>query len=569
MARLAAAAGSLILAAAASAAAVPRDVAPTVQLANGSYYGLHSSTYKQDMFMGVPFAQPPVGDLRLRQPQPLNSTWEGSRNATEYGYQCIGYGSDQWAQTGDNYVSEDCLTLNVVRPEGVVPGTNLPVAVWIHGGGYFMGGGSDPRYNTSFLVQQSVDMGTPIVAVTINYRLSGWGFLFSKELAAEGATNLGLRDQRLALHWIQENIGAFGGDKTKVTIFGESAGGNSVGTHLIAYGGRDDGLFRAAISQSGAPSGLPGDASAQAWQPRYDALLAATGCSGSADSVACLRALPSAQLSAVFNSTLATGWPFRPAVDGDLLQDLGTTQLAEGRFVKVPYLLGCNADEGGSFGRRAINTDDDFLGMVRASAPYMDEATAQTIAALYPDIPQIGVPSTLEGRPTGGLAAQLGKQWKRSAAYVGDYYMHIPRRIAAQAWAREKVPVYSYNFDVRVQGLPAWHGAGHFQEVVFVFNNVQGQGYGNVGANPMAGGPATFPRLANLMSRMWVSFVVNMDPNKAGIDIPAQWPVYSVDTPQNYVFDVNGTDVAHVEKDLWRAEAIDYISKRLGSIYGQ
>ena len=244
MSRLAAVVGSLLLAATASAATVPRDnTAPTVRLANGSYYGLHSKTYKQDMFLGMPFAQPPVGDLRLRRPRSLNSTWQGSRNATEYGYECIGYGSDQWAQTGANYVNEDCLTVNVVRPEGVRAGAKLPVAVWIHGGAYYMGGGSDPRYNTSFLVQQSVAMGTPIVAVTFNYRLSSWGFLYSSELAAEGATNLGMRDQRLALHWVQENIGAFGGDRAKVTVFGESADCLTVGTQLVAYGGRDDGLF--------------------------------------------------------------------------------------------------------------------------------------------------------------------------------------------------------------------------------------------------------------------------------------------------------------------------------------
>lgn len=423
-------------------------------------------------------------------------------------------------------MNEDCLTVNVVRPEGVRAGAKLPVAVWIHGGAYYMGGGSDPRYNTSFLVQQSVAMGTPIVAVTFNYRLSSWGFLYSSELAAEGATNLGMRDQRLALHWVQENIGAFGGDRAKVTVFGESAGANAVGTQLVAYGGRDDGLFRAAIGQSGAPSAFPGDASLEVWQPRYDALVAATNCSGSASSLACLRALPSDALSAVFNSSVTAGWLYRPVVDGDFLQATGTKELSEGRFVKVPYLIGCNADEGGTFGRRGINTDDDFRAMLLSLAPRMDEGTAGTLAALYPGIPQIGVPSTLDGRPTGELAAQLGTQWKRSAAYVGDQFMHAPRRLAAQTWARAEVPVYSYNFDVRVQGMPFWHGAGHFQEVVFVFNNVEGLGYGKVAPNPMTGGPPTFPRLADLMSRMWVSFVVNMDPNKAGISKSWGFPCF-------------------------------------------
>jgi len=148
-------------------------------------------------------------------------------------------------------VAEDCLYLNVVRPAGYESG-KLPVAFWIHGGGFYQGGGVDQRYNVSFMVQNSVNIGKPVIAVTINYRLSAWGFLSgSEELVDAGTLNLGLRDQRLALQWVQENIEAFGGDPDQVTIFGESAGAASVGFHLTAYSGRDDKLFRGAIMQSG------------------------------------------------------------------------------------------------------------------------------------------------------------------------------------------------------------------------------------------------------------------------------------------------------------------------------
>jgi len=119
--------------------------------------------------------------------------------------------------------------------------------MWIHGGGLSMGGTQDERYNLSFIVDNSVAIGKPIIGVSIAYRLSGWGFLSSLEVAGSGQTNLGLRDQRLALHWLQENIGAFGGDPSKVTIWGESAGAGSVGWQLTAYNGRDDHLFRAGI----------------------------------------------------------------------------------------------------------------------------------------------------------------------------------------------------------------------------------------------------------------------------------------------------------------------------------
>jgi carboxylesterase type B len=178
--------------------------------------------------------QPPIGDLRYRVPQSLNTSWTSPKEATTWPPFCVGYGGDD---TG-HILSEDCLYLNVFRPSSQnAASAKLPVAVWIHGGGLFMGGTNDPRYNLSFNVQNSVELGMPMVGVSIQYRLSGWGFLGGKEALEGGATNLGFRDQRLALHWIQENIAAFGGDPTRVTIWGESAGGQSVGSQLLAYNG--------------------------------------------------------------------------------------------------------------------------------------------------------------------------------------------------------------------------------------------------------------------------------------------------------------------------------------------
>ncbi len=132
--------------------------------------------------------------------------------------------------------------------------------VWIYGGGFTAGGSADSRYNTSYLVKNSVEMGSPIIAVSINYRLGGWGFLASSEVQDGGASNIGLFDQRLALRWISENINAFGGDPDKITISGESAGGFSVGYHLVGFDGKHDRLFRGAIMQSGTALG-PGSQS--------------------------------------------------------------------------------------------------------------------------------------------------------------------------------------------------------------------------------------------------------------------------------------------------------------------
>ena len=189
--------------------------APTVAVRNGSYFGVHLNNYQQDIFLGIPFAQPPVGDLRLRVPVSLNTSWTGVRNATEYSPACFGYGEDTEFGAG-NYCSEDCLTLNVVRPSGH-GNKKLPVGVWIYGlvhtfgissvqfinrdprGGFYEGSSRDPRYNLSFIVQQSVEIGKPIIGVSFNYRLHGWGFLYSQDIVKAGVANLGLRDQRYDL----------------------------------------------------------------------------------------------------------------------------------------------------------------------------------------------------------------------------------------------------------------------------------------------------------------------------------------------------------------------------------
>lgn len=181
---------------------------PTATVKNGTYSGVHSAEYDQDFFLGVPFAQPPVGNLRFRAPQSLTSSWKGTKPATSYSAACIGYGSDDWPYPK---LSEDCLYLNVIRPSGY-ENQELPVAFWIHGGGLTEGSSIDQRYNLSFIVERSVKIGKPIIGVSTNYRLSMWGFITGEEVIQTGNANIGFRDQRLALHWVQENIRAFGGE---------------------------------------------------------------------------------------------------------------------------------------------------------------------------------------------------------------------------------------------------------------------------------------------------------------------------------------------------------------------
>jgi len=214
----------------------------------------------------------------------------------------------------------------------------------------------------SFIVQNGVNLGKPFIAVTINYRLTAFGFLGGKEVMGSGQTNVGLRDQRLAMHWIQENIEAFGGDASKVTIWGESAGAASVGFHLTAYNGRDDKLFRGGVMESGNPVAYARLKYVDTYEPLYNNITTALGCANSTDTLECLRGVPFAALNAVLNTTrFATAWS--PYVDGDFLQKQTSIQVAAGDFVKVPIIDGANSDEG------MYHLPFDFVLFIRSIAP--------------------------------------------------------------------------------------------------------------------------------------------------------------------------------------------------------
>ncbi|KAF2834382.1 alpha/beta-hydrolase [Patellaria atrata CBS 101060] len=532
---------------------------PTVKVKNGTYVGVYSAPYEQDFFLGIPYAQPPVGNLRFRTPKSLDERWSGSRNATSYSRECVGYGSDQW-----NYeTSEDCLYLNVVRPAGH-KGKKLPVAFWIHGGGYYQGGAPDQRYNLSFAVQTAAEIGKPIIGVSINYRLSVWGFLASQQTLAAGATNLGLRDQRLALHWVQENIAAFGGDPKKVTIFGESAGGDSVGMHLTAYGGRDDKLFQGAIMQSGNPVRYTALNQTSDFQSLYDLIAFQTGCIQTPDSLQCLRDLPFARLNAVINSTalpfLINAWA--PHIDNDFIRGLTSLQLARGEFVHVPIITGANSDEGSAFGVKGINTDEEFFNVLITSSPRETNISpefARQIMAAYPDDPSVFILQNLP--PTFHPGPPQGSQFRRVGAYYGDQIFIANSRLTAQTWAAAGVPAYRYRFNAIPADIPELVGVTHFQEVAFVFNNILGVGYSPAATPPFRGKGQNYKDLARLMCGSWMSFVHELDPNawRGRRDRGERWPRYNNRRPMDFVFDANRTSYA--EPDTYRKRGMELINE--------
>jgi triacylglycerol lipase len=201
-------------------------------------------------------------------------------------------------------------------------------------------------------------------------------------------------------------------------------------------------------------------------------------------------------------------------VDGDFITASGSSLLQKGKFVKVPILIGTNFDEGTEFAPQGINTTAQFTQYVRSVG--VSKQAVRTVERLYSNDPTVGIPSTLKSIPERALA-RLGKQYKRVAAFSGDVYQHAGRRFTTKSWARRHVPVWSYHWNVLVENVSPARGAGHFQEVVFVFHNVNGQGYETViFKNPMARKPAKLVQLADVMSTAWISFIVHRNPVSYG-----------------------------------------------------
>ncbi|GAA5903990.1 hypothetical protein JCM8208_001753 [Rhodotorula glutinis] len=511
---------------------------PSAVISNGTVEGVLLPTFNQDAFLGIPYAQPPVGDLRLRRARSLEAPFEGGKvAATSYSPFCPGIGADNYGYE----MSEDCLTLNIIRPAGVAEDDKLPVGVWVHGGAFSMGGSGDIRYNGSYVVQRSVEMEKPIMFVSVNYRVSSLGFMSSNELRAEGNVNLGLYDLRLALGWLQDNLEAFGGDPSKVTFWGESAGAAAISYNLLSYGLNSTTLFRSAILESGSPTGRP-LATAEVIQPRFEQVVANAGCNGTADALACLRGL---SLEAFNASAAAFSW--NPVVDGGIIPEYSSDSIRRNAFVKVPLLIGTNTDEGTAFATKGIETDDELAASLQAYYPKLTNSSTARLLELYPNDPS-------EGSPFGsgdGLVS-TGVQDKRSNALTGDLRYIAGKRLLAEKYAAAGQPVFSYRFDQPAENTTLESGVPHFQEVAYVF------GVPYKTANTLGTRPGD-KELSRLMQSQWISFIHDGTPNNHGIKDAPKWPDYR-SSPTNFVYT---RQQSTVEKDDFRQGGIDYI-KGLG-----
>ncbi|KAJ7732372.1 sterol esterase [Mycena maculata] len=424
------------------------SISPIVSLDYGTFQGAIDGNLTK--FLGVPFARPVTRFEIPQPPVPLH----GIQNATAFGPACPQQTLSPTPQNFTNnhsLISEQCQTLDVFTPTAADSGSKLPVFVWIYGGGFEVGSSSDTDVRPT--VERSILLGEPMIMVVPNYRISAFGFLAGKEVSDAGVTNLGLRDQILALEWAQKHISAFGGDPERVVIGGQSAGAISTGLLLLSNKRSSNSLFRGAVMISGSPGPSPSVADGQLY---YDELVEANNCTAAPDTLDCLRHVPYDAFLATVNKTpdlfsyhsLSLVW--RPRVDGDVIVQNPPTSVAEGTFAKIPIMSGDCDDEGTifSFGNDNVTTNAEFSNYVQSIyLPGGTPAQVAQIAQLYPQNPALGSPFGT------GDANQYTPEFKRIAAFQGDYEFIGVRRLFLQhasktqnTWSwlnkREKVTPY-------------------------------------------------------------------------------------------------------------------------------
>ncbi|KAF1849536.1 lipase 3 precursor [Cucurbitaria berberidis CBS 394.84] len=513
-------------------------ISPVVRSRGGIFHGRYLPQFNQVLYLGVKYAPKPV---RFAPAELIKDTPGQHFNVTQYGLDCKGYGSDTNLLVAANWtkMGEDCLHLNIIKPKSRE--TGLPVLLWIYGGGWQQGATSDPRYNMSYIVQQSVLNNKPVIGISINYRMAAFGFINSKEIAKTGNQNLGLRDQRLALKWVNRHISSFGGDPAKVTIWGESAGAYSVGDHINAFNGANEGLFRAAILESGSAIGPPLNGT-DWYQHMYDNITASVGCATANDTLQCLRSVPYETIAPYGYQ----GLEWFHTIDGSFISRPAQQSLTSGKFAKIPLLLGTNTDEG--FGVNGVNTDAQAINQLTHSKRWnLNDEQAKRLLDLYPNDPSLGEPYGWGNRTW----PENGAQWKRYQSIATDLTMFAPRRLLAERMTACGEDVFSYRWDApRFNSTPGVIGINHFSEIPFVFGNTQQQ------ITPLGNSSANI-ELSKLVMRMWTSFAHGLDPNDHGVPNIAKWPRYATPAAANFVF---RADTSYVERDDDRLEGVAYIN---------
>lgn len=473
------------------------------------------------IFSGIPYAAPPIGELRWKPPQKIAS-WTQVRNSTDFGPSC-----PQPKQQDTGKFSEDCLYLNVWTT-AKKPDERLPVMVWIHGGAFNFGSASQPEYNGKNLAKKGV------VIVTINYRLGPLGFLvhplLSKESAHGTSGNYGLLDQIAALKWVQKNIAAFGGNPDRVTIFGQSAGSRSVTLQMISP--LSTGLFHRAIAESGGPiigseylnpvfNGNMANVSKMGQK-----LTSKLGCDKAEDVLAAMRAKSAQEIvtaadckTSVFDEALF----FAPVFDGWVLPKDPLAAYSGGQQHDVPIIVGSTFNEGSFY-----LADEKDLSV---------EKYKSFLKVRFAD--------------NSGKAFEMFPAHKaKDVARAIDHFVTVaanahPARFVAQSMERKKSKAYLYQFTrLPNTAMARKLGVHHGVELAYVFGNMnKSDGYND-----------TDIRLSHKMMDYWVSFAKTGNPNGKGL---ADWPAYKSKSDLNLEF----SDTIRTNKHLFKKEC-DFISRQ-------
>jgi para-nitrobenzyl esterase len=466
------------------------------------------------VYKGIPYAAPPVGDLRWKPPQPVRA-WDGTRSCTQFGHSSLQH-KVPFISRDITDLNEDCLYLNVWAPARR-SGRPCPVMVWIHGGSFVVGSSCQSCFNSESLARQGV------VVVTINYRLGPMGFfahpLLSKESANGVSGNYGLLDQIAALQWVQKNISAFGGDPNCVTIFGESAGAVSVCYLLVSP--LSAGLFHRAIAESGGSS-MPIRHLRQKWYGKESMESVGThiagtlGCDQKEDPLAALRAKPAGEILQAAKLAKARFGDdcTAPVVDGWVLPDDPGLLFEKGKTYDLPFITGTNENElPGLFSKASVR---GYYGHY-----------ADTILKLFPD------------------------KEEKNASTVAIFTSVA--RADARAMSGGKSKAYLYRF-TRLAPPTRFLGVFHSEEIFYVFGNL----------DPKYKFESTDLDLSRAMMSYWVQFARTGDPNAKGLPV---WPAYDAQTDINMELG----DTVHPEKNLFKSACdgidpcrLDRINKRAG-----
>ncbi|KAK1235025.1 hypothetical protein PQX77_001762 [Marasmius sp. AFHP31] len=466
-------------------------------------YAKYASTYRLGEYsigyLGIPYAKPPVGERRFHSPVPLGEERreKGSRivDVSRYPNFCI-QGGREGLPGGAG--SEDCLKVNIYKPVNATRESALPVMVFFHGGGYTFG---NPR---SFPFEHWINQSPNIVIVSVYYRVGSFGFLAPPITDSETGDfdlNAGFHDQIEALRWVQRNINSFGGDPDRVTIDGHSAGGSSVLLHLVREGSSNERLFSAAIAQSVYRVPVP---KVEQQEALFDFYAFDAGCGNGniSEKMSCLRradiralvkAQDAAETLAVFTSPYRF---FRPVVDGKLIRDYPTRLLMNGRFVRVPLLVGATSNE--------------------TSLPEQDLETG--LRWLYPALSDDDVAEFLEVYP----GEQFRSFPERFRVTTGESVFICARPLMGRAFNEADTDVWAYRYD---QPNPVLGSSvvAHSAESWMMFNGTKTGNNGTATFTPLDENQLAFSRE---LIAYWISFVRDYNPNTYKLDGSSEWPGY-------------------------------------------